>query len=172
MEFTLPFLAVHRLAYEPRDNAWMFVFVGLTIALVQGGMVRRLAPRWGERRLATVGIALTMPGLVVVGLTGSSLQLYLGLALLAVGSALVMPCLSALVSRYAPTDRQGLALGIFRSLGALARAIGPVIGGLLYWSLGSWSPYVLGGAFLLLPLLLALRLPVVGPETSDVAAAS
>jgi MFS family permease len=164
MEFTLPFLAVQRLGYRPRDNAWMFVFIGLTIALVQGGMVRRLAPRWGERRLATTGIALTLPGMILVGLTASSVQLYAGLAFLAVGSALVMPCLSALVSRYSPATRQGLALGVFRSLGALARAIGPIVGGLIYWSLGSGAPYVLGGLFLLLPLALAWRLP---PVDSD-----
>jgi len=50
-EFTLVFLAVDRFAYTPRQNAWMFVYVGVLIALVQGGLVRRLAPRAGERRL-------------------------------------------------------------------------------------------------------------------------
>jgi MFS family permease len=164
MEFTLAFLAVDRLGYSPRDNAWMFVFVGLTIALVQGGVVRRLAPRWGEKNLATAGILLTVPGLILTGWTWSTVQLYLGLACLAVGSALVLPSLSALVSRYTPADRQGLALGIFRSLGALARAIGPAVGGCLYWGLGSWSPYLLGAVSLVLPLVLALGLPPVPSE--------
>ena len=53
---------------------------------------------------------------------------YCGLALLAIGSALVSPCLSALVSLYTPADRQGEVLGVFRSLGALSRAIAPIIG--------------------------------------------
>jgi len=47
MEFTLVFLAAEHLGYGPRDNAWMFVFNGLTIAFVQGGVVRRLVPRVG-----------------------------------------------------------------------------------------------------------------------------
>jgi MFS family permease len=161
MEFTLPFLAVHRLHYAPRDNAWMFVFVGLTIAVIQGGLVRRLAPRWGEKPLATAGMALTLPGFVLVGLTRSTLQLYVGLAFLAVGSALVLPCLSSLVSRYAPGDRQGLVLGVFRSLGALARAIGPLLGGVSYWILGSSSPYLIGSLLLVVPLALTLGLPPV-----------
>ncbi|MCA9001231.1 MAG: MFS transporter, partial [Planctomycetes bacterium] len=52
MEFTLTFLASDRLQYGPRQNMWMFVFVGLMIALIQGGFVRRLAPKIGEVRLA------------------------------------------------------------------------------------------------------------------------
>ena len=163
MEFTLTFLAVERLGFDEAQNAWMFVFVGLLIAFVQGGLVRRLAPRHGERRLASAGMVLTLPGFVVVGLAHSTGALYAGLAFLAVGSAFVMPCLSALVSRYSPADRQGLALGVFRSLGSLARAIGPLAGGLLYWKLGSWGPYYVGAVVLLVPLLLALRLPPV-PE--------
>ena len=161
MEFTLTFLARERLAYTPRQNMWMFVFVGLVIALVQGGLVRRVAPKYGERRLATFGIGTTIPGLLLVGWTTSELQLYIGLFFLAVGSALVMPSCSALISRYTPDDRQGLALGVFRSLGALARVIGPLAGGLLYWSLGSWSPYVVAAVVVLIPLALTARLPAV-----------
>lgn len=161
MEFTLPFLAVDRLGYAPRDNAWMFVFVGLIIVLVQGGLVRRMAPRFGEKRLVITGMALTVPGFVLIGIAHSSLLLYLGLASLSVGSALVMPCLSALVSRYTPADRQGFSLGVYRSLGSLSRAVGPLVGGLLYWALGSWAPYLLGALALLLPLAMALALPPV-----------
>jgi len=159
MEFTLVFVAVERLAYRPDDNMWLFVFMGLTVTVVQGGLVRRLVPRYGERWVAARGIGLSVPGFVVIGLARSSWTLYVGLALLSVGSALVLPCLSALVSRYTPDDQQGLALGVFRSSGALARAVGPLLGGILYWRLGSWAPYHLGACLLLVPLAMALTLP-------------
>jgi len=164
MEFSLTFLAVERLAYQPLDNMWMFVFVGITIAVIQGGVVRRLVPRLGERMVTTVGIGLTIPGFVIVGAARTSAVLYVGLALLSVGSALVMPSLSALVSRYSPVDRQGLSLGIFRSLGSLARAIGPILGGVAYWRLGSWAPYYLGAGVLLAPLGLSMLLPPVADQ--------
>lgn len=161
MEFTLTFLAVERLHYEERDNMWMFVFVGITIAVVQGGLVRRVVPAAGEKRVAVAGISLTVPGLVVVGWAGSNVMLYAGLALLAIGSGLVMPTLGALASRYTPDDRQGLALGVFRSMGALARAIGPVMGGLLYWRVGSWAPYALGSFLVAISLTVTAGLPQV-----------
>jgi MFS family permease len=161
MEFTLTFLAVERLGYAPRDNMWMFVFIGLLIALIQGAFVRRLVPALGERRVALWGIALNIPGFILVGEAHTTTVLYSGLALMAIGSALIMPCFSALVSRYTPADRQGLSLGVFRSLGSLARAVGPLIGAVLYWQVGSWAPYHVGACLLLVPLLIARSLPPV-----------
>ena len=159
MEFTLPFLVADRFDFGPMDIAKMFVFIGLTLALVQGGLVRRLVPRFGEVRLTTLGMALTIPALVTVGLAQSVLLLYVGLGLLAAGSAAVMPSLSALVSRYSPADRQGMAMGIFRSMGSLARALGPILGGMVYWKLGNQVPYPLAAAVIVVPLLIARGLP-------------
>lgn len=159
IEFTLTFFCKDRFQFTPTDNGIMFVFVGLTIAFVQGGLVRRMAPRLGERKLASVGLVLTAPSFVVVAFSPTVSVLYIGLFLMAAGSAFVMPCLSSLVSRYSPEDAQGLALGTFRSLGSLSRAIGPALGGLLYWLLGSSAPYIAGTVFLGLPLMLVLGLP-------------
>ncbi len=164
MEFTLTFLAFERLGFDATDNAWMFVFVGLILALVQGGLVRRVAPRYGDKRVALAGLALTVPGFVLVGAAQSTGSLYAGLFFLAFGSGFVMPTLSSLLSRYTPPDRQGLALGGFRSAGAMSRAIGPILGGLLYFRFGSGAPYWAAAVFMLLPLALALRLPPVPPE--------
>ncbi|MEZ5979520.1 MAG: MFS transporter [Planctomycetota bacterium] len=173
MEFTLVFLTTERLEYSAGDNAVMFVFIGLMIALVQGGFVRRAGPRLGEKRLATTGLVLLVPGFLLVGLvpgvgaSGAGVQLYGGLTLLAAGSAMVMPSLSALASRLAPDGQQGLVQGTLRSMGSLARAIGPLLGGLAYWSLASSAPYVLGSALLLLPLALCLRLPDPGVQPAE-----
>lgn len=159
MEFTLVFLTVERLSYTPRNNAMMFVFVGLTIAAVQGGVLRRLAPKHGERKLVFAGLASVAPGFACVAFAHGAGLLYLGLFLMAFGSALVIPCTSALVSRYAPEEQQGLALGIFRSVGALSRALGPIVGGALYWRFGAMVPYIAAASFLMLPLIVASRLP-------------
>ncbi len=159
MEFTLVFLAKERLEYTQQDMMWIFIFIGLLIALVQGGVVRRLAPKLGERKLIRTGLAMVLPGLVIVGAATSTVPFYCGLALLAIGSALVSPCLSALVSLYTPADRQGEVLGVFRSLGALSRAIAPIIAGLIFWKLGSQWPYYGSAVVMLAPLLLSTRLP-------------
>ncbi len=161
MEFTLTFLAVERLQFSPMDNAKMFIFIGFIIVLIQGGVVRRQAHIVGEKNLAMLGIILALPGLILIGLSYSILILYLGLFFLSVGSALVIPCLTGLVSRYIPAEYQGQGIGAFRSLGALARVIGPIAASVIYWQWGPQYPYYLGAAFLIIPLFLIGFLPPV-----------
>jgi MFS family permease len=161
MEFSLTFLALDRLGYGPRQNAYMFLFIGLVLATVQGGYVRRKAPIIGSKRMALQGLTMVIPGLVCVGLAQSVGMLYLGLLLMAVGSAQVIPCLTALASSYAPAAEQGRVLGVFRSLGALARGVGPLLACLLYWRLGSATSYYIGAAAIIIPILLTAKLPQV-----------
>lgn len=161
MEFTLTFLAHDRFGYSSLQNALMFVYVGLILAVVQGGVVRRVAPRFGEKRLALAGITILIPSLTLIGFAPSEGVLYAGLFLLAVGSALTTPSLTALVSLYAPNERQGEALGTFRSLGSLARAVAPLVAASMYWRYGSALPYYACAGLLLLPLALGFTLPKV-----------
>ncbi|MFG1494524.1 ferrochelatase [Halobacteriovorax sp. ZH4_bin.1] len=159
MEFTLTFLAAERLSYSSMDNAYMFIFIGLILALVQGGYVRRKAHTVGEKRMALQGLVTIIPGLVLIGLAESSWLVYAGLFFLAVGSSLVIPCLTSLVSMYSPAQSQGHVIGVFRSLGALARVIGPIVASLVYWRYNSAAPYYLGSIFLIIPILMIARLP-------------
>jgi MFS family permease len=159
MEFTLVFLAAERLQYGNAERGLLFVFVGVIIALVQGGYVRRRARSVGEKRMALRGMALTIPGLLLLGFADSTALLLAGLAFLAVGSAMVMPCLTALVSLVAPSHDQGRVVGIFRSLGSLGRAVGPIIAGFLYWKCGATWAYAIGGALLIIPVVVGFGLP-------------
>lgn len=153
MEFTLTFLAVDRFSYTSMDNAYMFVFIGLVLALVQGGFVRRKASDIGEKKVAILGLGSLIPGLVIIAYASSSFLLYLGLFFLAVGSAMAVPTLTSLVSLFTPAQNQGQSLGIFRSLGSLGRVAGPIMASLVYWKYGSVIPYISGALFMVLPIL-------------------
>lgn len=161
MEFTLTFLAVERLAYSPMDNAYMFVFIGVMIALVQGGYVRRKASQVGEKRMAIQGLACIAPGLAIIAFANATWFLYLGLFFLAMGSAMAIPTLTSLVSLYTPQEEQGEALGVFRSLGSLGRVFGPAIASVLYFQYGAAFPYLLGAFLLLIPMFILSKLPKV-----------
>ena len=128
----------------------MFLFVGVLMALLQGGVVRRV-PEGGERRAASTALLLIVPSFIIVGSCSSLPQLYTGLALYATSTAFVVPCLTTLVSRYGADHQKGVVTGVFRSLGALGRALGPIFGSFLYWSLGPELSYALGGIGLLIP---------------------
>jgi ferrochelatase len=159
MEFTLTFLAVERLGYSSMDNAYMFIFIGFWIAMIQGGYVRRKAHSVGERKMAMQGLIAIMPGLILLAYAQSTWMLYFGLFFLSVGSAMAIPCLTSLVSFYSPEDMQGRSLGIFRSLGSLGRVVGPIYASLVYWKYGSITAYLTGALLILVPAMIVSKLP-------------
>mgnify|MGYP005841365077 CR=1 FL=1 len=159
MEFTLTFLAVERFAFSPAQNGGMFVFIGLILVLVQGGIVRRLATPVGEKRLALAGLACGVAAFLALAMA-LQLGLFFGaLALMAFSIGLASPTLSALVSLYSNDADQGANLGVFRSAGSLARAIGPLLAAFVYFIYGSQSAYLFGAIIVIVPLIMALKLP-------------
>jgi MFS family permease len=165
MEFTLTFLAVERFAFSPAQNGGMFVFIGFILVLVQGGIVRRLASPVGEKRLALAGLACGVAAFLALAMA-MQLGLFFGaLALMAFSIGLASPTLSALVSLYSNESDQGANLGIFRSAGSLARAIGPLLAAFVYFAYGSKSAYLFGAVVVIIPLVMALKLPK--PEKAE-----
>jgi MFS family permease len=162
MEFTLTFLALERLFYQPRQMALIFVFIGLVLAVTQGYLVRKYGHRFGERNFTTLGLLAGFLSMVLLATSYSSVPFYAGLALLGFGVGCASPSLSALVSLYSPASRQGAELGAFRSTGALARAIGPLFGAGAYWWLGSRTAYLIAGILFILAALFSLLLPKPG----------
>ncbi|OQB87049.1 MAG: Major Facilitator Superfamily protein [Verrucomicrobia bacterium ADurb.Bin122] len=79
--------------------------------------------------------------------------------LTSLGSGLVNPASTGLISLYSGPAEQGRVLGIFRSLGALSRAITPLLAGAIYWSIGARSLYAASAALVLAALGLVATLP-------------
>ncbi len=151
--------------FGPEMNGFVLAYVGVVIAIVQGGLVGRLTDRYGERTLALVGVALelltlsTLPFSPVIGsyipsigpLSGGLFVLLFILMPLAAGNGFANVSLTTLVSKSATKDTQGGAFGLTQSAGSIARAIGPIVAGALYAAVAYWLPFVLGG-LLMLPI--------------------
>jgi multidrug resistance protein len=124
------------LGLDRHHAAYLFVLIGVVSAIVQGGLIGRLVPRFGERALIIAGsgcLALglgLLPGAIATGAAGGgSTLLYATLMLVATGSALIGPSASSFVSRRAPAAEQGRTLGLLQSVGAAARFVGPLVAG-------------------------------------------
>ncbi len=158
-EMTVSFLATQRLLYTEHQLTYIFVFAGVMSILTQGVLVRRFMPRFGEKAGAVGGLAAIAAGVAGLALAGRTLPFYLALALVSAGSGFANVAFSSLISLYSPPDQQGRVLGVFRSLGSLARAIGPVVAGVIFWWCDSLFTYMLGAILLLVPVVLAVSLP-------------
>lgn len=159
MEFSLTFLGAQRFGYSAAENGIMLGFLGICSIFTQGVLVRRLLRNSHETKVLSSGLLTAALGLVIVGLAPNPVILYAGLAVLAIGSGFVNPATSGLISLYSSPSEQGRVLGIFRSLGSLARALTPVLAGMIFWLLGSSVVFLAGAAIALGAWAAAFRLP-------------
>ncbi|UXI20434.1 uncharacterized protein NH340_JMT06377 [Sarcoptes scabiei] len=156
LEFTLTFLTHNRLNYKSFDQGKLFLFLGILMLIYQGFILRRINPKYHYFLLLS-GIFLNIPSFVIIAFAYTAESLYFGLIPYAYSSAIVIPTLTTLISSFGPPNQKGVLLGIFRSIGALARALGPLTMSFVFWRFGIEIAYILGGVFLLFPLYLARR---------------
>jgi MFS transporter, DHA1 family, tetracycline resistance protein len=159
METTFALWANQVFGWSSWEVGLNFFFVGIVLVIVQGGLIGRLSHRFGEARLLTAGALSITLGLAGLPLVHSIPLLLLVDLLLAGGMGLLTPSLNSLVSRQAQIDEQGGILGVSQSASSLARAVAPPLAGMLFDLSGRNTPYMVGAAFMLLVVILALRLP-------------
>jgi DHA1 family tetracycline resistance protein-like MFS transporter len=134
---------------------------GVVAVIVQGGLIGKLNRRFGEIRLLFAAVVLMSLGFVLQGLSVSLGQAWFIVATVvtSAGTGLHMPSVSSYISRRVGPETQGVTLGLMQSAGALARATGPLLWGLLYDGLGLRVPFYVGALAIVLLLPAILRLP-------------
>jgi EmrB/QacA subfamily drug resistance transporter len=98
----------------------------------------RLADRVGRKRLFVIGVAVFALASAACAAATSVPMLVVARAVQAVGAALVMPTSLALLLTAFPPQRRAFAVGLWASLGAVAGALGPPLGGLLVAASWRW----------------------------------
>lgn len=132
LEVTFGLYVLDRFGLRERQAGFLFAGMGVIMAIVQGGLIGRTVKAFGELGTLRWGLPAIALGLFGLIISPTLPWMCLSLAVMSVGYSLSNPCLSALTSRNAPNDRQGSVLGMYQSMGSLARVLGPLAGGLLY----------------------------------------
>jgi len=172
LEVTFVYLCLHSLGLGASGTGLVFGYMGVCMVIVQGGLVGRLAKRFGEASLVAVGPIINAMGFLMISsvplltsLTFATVAwcvLLLGLIPVTFGHGITNPNLNALISRQAGEDRQGTVLGLSQGVGSLARTIAPPIGGLLYDiqmnGVRGPLPYWVGAGILLLVSVFGFRI--------------
>src|SRR5213079_2037479 len=134
-------------------NAYTLTFA---VLLLTGAA---LGDRFGRRRLLVIGIAIFSAASAAAALAPSIGALDVARAAQGVGGAIVMPLTLTILSASVPSERRGVALGIWGGISGLAVAFGPLVGGAvvsgLSWHWIFWLNVPIG--LVLVPLIL-LRL--------------
>jgi DHA1 family tetracycline resistance protein-like MFS transporter len=162
LEATFALLGQQRFQLNAGSLGYILAFVGVVVAIVQGGLIGRLSARYGERALGSAGALLMGFGLAALPFAPTLTTALAVLGVIAVGDGLTTPTLASLLSLETASEDQGATLGLGQSLSAGARAIGPLAAGWLF-DRGSALPYLAGGLLLLLATWLILGIKASRP---------
>jgi DHA1 family tetracycline resistance protein-like MFS transporter len=126
-----PQVSHRRFELNQSQISFIFVFLGLIGAAIQGGGIGRLVKRFGDINLAVAGFAIMAVSMMLMPFAGSVPIFLLFTAGLAVGNSLSQPTVNAIASKGASAALQGRVLGVLQSAGSLGRVFGPVLAGFL-----------------------------------------
>jgi DHA1 family tetracycline resistance protein-like MFS transporter len=155
-EATFALFSEARYGFNASTIGYVFAFVGVILAIVQGTLVGRMARLVGEHRVVPMAILVLAVGLVLIPVSGSITTLLVAVALLSVGMGFNSPSITSMISRLSHADEQGSVLGISQSIASLARIFGPVTGGFLYDNFGLITPYVTAASLMLVAFLISM----------------
>ena len=147
-ESTFSLWGKEQFGFTEGSASLVFVFVGVTLVAVQGGLIGPLTVKWGSRKLLRIGLTLVAIGLLLLSVTSSWVLLFVALFFLSIGQGFSGPSGGALVAEIAPVERRGEAIGYQQSTAAFGRIAGPVMAGALFDHVGISAPFAISGVLI------------------------
>ncbi|MWV47610.1 MFS transporter [Paenibacillus sp. HJL G12] len=143
---------------------WAPALIGLLLSIMgvqdiisQGFIMPKLLKKLSDAQIAILGMVSEIMGYGLIALS-ALLSFYplviAGLFIFGFGDSIFGPSYNGMLSKSADSSEQGRAQGGSQSIQALARIIGPVVGGQIYVSLGHAAPAFMG------MILIAAAIPV------------
>ena len=142
--------------FTDMQNGYMYGILGLSSAIVQGGLLAQISKYFSKGKLISIGAFCMMIGLGLIPYGGSFLGLAIIGIILSLGTGTLQPTLLSLISEVTSEAEQGITLGFNQSLSAFARVLGPLWGGFTFEFLGYPFPFLTGSFFSLIILILSV----------------
>jgi len=153
---TFALFAARRFDFDASRTGYFLAGFGVLGAVIQGGLIRPIVRRTGDKSMFIAGVLFSIAGLVAAALAHSVTLFAVSLVPLAFGMGFGHPTVSSLVSREGRGDEQGRVQGAASAVESLGRTIGPVWGNASLQRYGEAMPFLSGAAVLVLALVFVL----------------
>ncbi len=151
---TFALFAARRFGFDAPKTGYFFAAFGVLGVVVQGGFIRPIVKRLGDKPTFILGLGCGIVGLLAAGFSHTVTMFAISMVPLALGIGFGHPTMSSLVSLSAGGDEQGRVQGAASAVESLGRTMGPVWGNASLERLGDSTPYVSAAACLLLTLVI------------------
>ncbi len=158
LETVFAVFAQGRFGFNALQTGYVFGFIGICSAVMQGFFIGKLTKRFGEKKLISTAILILAIGFLLIPYAKLVALFVLLSGLVAIGLGMHNPSVLSLVSKNAEKGETGSVLGINQSFSALGRILGPLWAGFAFDRIGAGIPFTSAGVLLLFAFLLSLKL--------------
>lgn len=146
MPATWPFYTKYLFNWSDREIGYSLTFVGIMIAIVQGGVIKWAQKTFGGNRSVYIGLSMYLTGLIMFAFANQAWMLYAFTLVYCLGG-IAPPSLQGIISSKIPTNEQGELQGMMTALTSLSTIISPIImTNLFYFFTKETAPIHLPGA--------------------------
>jgi multidrug resistance protein len=160
----LPLILADRLAVNENNVGYFVMYLGAMGVIVRTAILGRMIEWLGEARVSRLGLVFLAAGLAMVSQITSYPTMVIALTLMPIGTGLLFPCITAMLSRVVPNAQRGLYMGVQHTFGGVSRVSFPLIAGFGMDALGMGVPFVFAGVMVIGTLLLTGSLEEYGHE--------
>ena len=136
-------------------------FIGLSIAIVQGGLIRIIVPKLGQKKSVYLGFLFSLIGYILFAFANKGWMMFAFMVPFALGG-IAMPAIQGIISNRVPANEQGEMQGAITSLISVTSIIGPVLMTELFYSFtqNNSSLYFPGAPFMMSAILVTISLAI------------
>lgn len=161
---TWTYYTMEKFKWSEAQVGYSLGFVGLMIAIVQGGLIRIVIPKLGKKRSVYVGLTLYAIGLLLIAYATEGWMLYVFIIPLGLGG-IAGPAIQGIISSQVPSNEQGELQGALTSMVSLTSIVGPLLMTYLFSYFTSantpvffpGAPFLMGAILTVMSVLFAMR---------------
>jgi MFS family permease len=137
----------------------IFAYVGVLSLVMRSLLLGPIVDRLGESWTMRLGTLLLVAGLLLYPIPQSLWSLAVVIPLVPIGTALLFPATTSLMSRYSDSRELGTTMGVAQTFAGLARVVAPLAATTIFQRLGHAWPFYVAAGIVALAGALALQIP-------------
>jgi len=140
-----------------RTIGYVFLYVGIFSVLMRSALIGPIVDRIGETWAIRAGAAILILGLVAYPAAPNLWSLAVIVPLVPIGTSLLFPATTAMMSRHSAKSELGTTMGIAQTFAGVSRVVAPVLSTTLFQRISHAMPFYFAAAFVGLVSLLAFQ---------------
>jgi multidrug resistance protein len=145
---------------DEKSIGYIFLYVGVLSFVMRSLLLGPIVDRIGETWAMRIGTLLLVLGLALYPLPRDLWTLAVVIPLVPIGTALLFPATTSLMSRYSEPGELGTTMGVAQTFAGLARVLAPILATITFQRLGHGWPFYVAGGFVAVVGILAFQVDV------------